>query len=194
MKGARAGALLIAATWLGTACNGALTFDPTPRDAAVAEMQAETPPEDAGPPDTVDDGGDAPDQTIMDGGCGDSPASCGWHLTECGPRSDDPCELHCETGRACPGGSCGIGCIAECEQNSSCAITAGDVSHLECNAGASCTLTVGANGNATCVAGSNCRLQCTGHCALNCQTGATCQLRCADATDAQPVTGLTTCP
>ena len=187
MTGARA--VAACALWVALGCNGTLRFDESSADAAV-EAPADVGVEEAGRDAGVDQAADL----TSDAGCGVDPTSCGWHQAECtAGGEDDNCELHCVTGKACSGGTCGTGCVAECQQNSSCTIAAGDVARVECDQGASCSFQLGAGANAACSNGSNCRVQCDSRCAITCQAGATCQLRCADATVDTPVTGTASC-
>ena len=158
-------AVAACALWVALGCNGALRFDESSTDAA-AEAPVDVPSGDAG----IDQGADLP-----------SDAVCG-------------CELHCLVGTACPGGTCGKGCVAECKENSSCTIATGDGARVTCEQGASCTFELGAGAIAVCSDGSNCRVQCDSRCAINCQTGATCQLRCAGVAAGTAVTGTETCP
>jgi hypothetical protein len=176
-----------------------LRFDETPLDAGRESPNADDAPTDsAGPPDGETDGVDALD------GAGDGPAdasscidagnaSCGWRMSDCEPNGDDRCEQYCPAALVCTNGTCGTGCVADCQQNSTCSVTAGDISRLECKAGATCTATLGAGANAVCATGSVCQIRCTGRCALSCQVGATCQLRCGDG-DFTTVTGTASCP
>jgi hypothetical protein len=180
-----AGTLAVCALCAAFGCNGTLRFDES-TDAGT-EAPGDLPVADAG----VDQAGDLP---ADEAGCGADAISCGWRLAECTGGGDDDCELHCPITKACSGGTCGTGCVAECQENSSCAITAGDVARVECEQGASCTFGLGNGGNAACNSGSNCRVQCVGRCAITCRTGATCQLRCADDAAGAPVTGTASCP
>ena len=183
MTGARA--VAACALWVALGCNGALRFDESSTDAA-AEAPVDVPSGDAG----IDQGADLPSDAV----CGTDPTSCGWRPIECSVNDDDGCELHCLVGTACPGGTCGKGCVAECKENSSCTIATGDGARVTCEQGASCTFELGAGAIAVCSDGSNCRVQCDSRCAINCQTGATCQLRCAGVAAGTAVTGTETCP
>jgi hypothetical protein len=194
-KASRGTVLMAAAVCILSACNGTLRFDETALDAGPDGLApADLPADAAAPPDGTGDAiVDAPD--AADASCGDTgSAPCGWRHTECEPNSDDACEWHCLAGLTCTNGACGTGCVAECLENSMCAIATGDVSRVECRGAASCAITLGAGGNAACTAGSSCQVRCAGRCAISCQVGATCQLRCADAADFTTVTGTASCP
>jgi len=181
------------------ACNGSLRFDETPPDGGRDDLNAIDLPSDSATP-----ADNAPDADAPDGGTADSAdaascddagsAPCGWSLANCEPNDDDTCEQYCRTGLTCTNGACGTGCVADCRENSTCAIATGDVSRLECKGGASCTATLGAGSNAACAARSNCRVTCAGRCAISCQAGATCGLRCGGAADFTTVTGTASCP
>jgi hypothetical protein len=166
-------------------CNGTLRFDEPAADAAL-EAPADSSARDAG----MDEAAEVSTDAAV---CTDDALTCGWRLAECGSQGDDDCELHCPSGKACSGGTCGTGCVAECQDNSSCTIAAGDVARVECEQGASCTFTLGGGGNAACSSGSNCRVQCDSRCAISCHSGATCQLRCGTAASTM-VTGTASCP
>lgn len=195
----RGPAWLAAAVGILCTCNGALRFDETPLDAR-GDGRTDVLTDSAAPPDGATDAlADAPD------GAADAPvdaascidagnAPCGWSLADCEPNDDNTCERYCRPGLTCTNGACGIGCAADCLENSTCAIATGDVSRVECKAGASCTATLGGGSNAACAAGSSCRIQCAGRCDISCQAGATCQLRCGAAADFTTVTGTASCP
>ena len=197
-RGPRATVLVAAAVCVLSACNGTLRFDETPLDAGRDDLNAPDGPSDAtdAADDATDATADAPRlDAAADGSCADAgSAPCGWRLAECEPSSDDTCEWHCPAGLACTNGACGTGCVAECLDNSTCAIATGDVSRVECKAGAACDITLGGSGNAACAAGSRCQVRCAGRCAISCQLGATCQLRCGAAADFTTVTGTASCP
>jgi len=195
-KAARRTTLVAVAVCLLFACNRTLRFDETPLDASGDGSNAvDAPIESAAPVDGATDGDDDATDGAASAPCSDASAAlCGWRMSECEPNGDDRCEQYCPPGLVCTNGTCGTGCVADCQQNSTCAIAAGDISRLECKAGATCTATLGGGANAVCATGSTCQVRCTGRCALSCQVGATCQLRCADAADFTTVTSTASCP
>ena len=193
-EAARRTVLVVAAVCILSACNGTLRFDETPLDGGSDGLDAL----DRAPDSSVDAVADGPSDATdapPDAGCLDAgTVPCGWLMAACQPDDDDTCERYCPAGLVCTNGACGTGCVADCRQDSTCAIATGDVSRVECKTGASCTATLGAGSNATCAAGSSCQVRCAGRCAISCQLGATCQLRCGDATDFTTVTGTASCP
>ena len=188
------GGLIVVACSLGLTlgCNRTLQFDESSVDADASGMLA-----DASSEARTDTAGEVATDTAVDAAAPDAACtdtlSCGWQLTECEPGDDDVCELHCAAGTTCPAGTCGTGCVAECQQAATCVIAGGDVTRVECKVDAHCTFTLGPGSNAACSAGSDCHIQCNGQCALNCQAGATCHLTCGSAPETE-IKGTASCP
>jgi hypothetical protein len=109
------------------------------------------------------------------------------------PCTSEGCEWECPALASCSG-KCGLSCSADCEENSTCMLSAEQDARLRCERGARCSFVVGAGSSVECQASSDCGARCLSGCSLACSAGAICTLACGPTAPLAPASGMSRCP